>query len=294
MARNHARVLTAIWSDEEFVCLSMDAQRMYLLLLSQPDLTPCGALPYIPKRWARLCPDTTSEGVGLAVCELEHARFVLVDRDTDELVIRTFVVHDGGLANSKMRGAVKSSLTALHSRWLRGSIVDVIPDEYRPSIVDGLSIERRSNDGSSHSGLPMRSNAEVGGRRQGLVTPSSSASSGGAQSKPAPRGTRLPEDFDLTAEREVWAHERCPGLDVVLHHERFVNYWRSATRNAAKSDWDATWRNWMLGEFDKMPKRRPLVEAQAEPKRCPTCANTGRIVVNGDLIECDHAARRTA
>lgn len=172
MARNHARVLTAIWSDAEFTGMTPEAQRMYLLLLSQPDLTPCGALPYIPRRWARLCPGTTVEAVEKAIEELEESRFLLVDRDTDELAIRTFVVHDGGLANPKMRGAVKSSLGALHSRWLRSSIAAVIPCEYRDSIADGIADQIGDPiDDPIASQSPMRLNAEVGGRRQEVRTP---------------------------------------------------------------------------------------------------------------------------
>lgn len=153
--RNHARVLTAIWSNREFTALQVGAQRAYLLLLSQPDLTPCGALPYVPGRWARLSPDTPTEYLVADLEALAAARFILVDHETSELIIRTFVVHDGGLGNPKMRGAIKSALCALHSDQLRAEVVAVIPDAHQAEIVDAIADR-----------LPIRLNAEVGGRRQ--------------------------------------------------------------------------------------------------------------------------------
>jgi hypothetical protein len=157
MPRNHARVLTSIWADAQFCTLPADVQRLYLLLLSQPDLTPCGALPLVPSRWARLSPSTTPEDVTVALEALERERYIVVDHETSELVIRTFVVHDGGLGNPKMRGAIKSALCALHSDALRLAVVEVIPSPHQAEIVDAIADR-----------LPIRLNAEVGGRWQGL------------------------------------------------------------------------------------------------------------------------------
>lgn len=109
------------------------------------------------------------------------------------------------------------------------------------------------------------------------------------------RGTRIPEDFDLSADRERWAHERCPGLDVVLHHERFVNHWRAKTgRDATKLDWDATWRNWMLREHAARPIAMSPRPPADEKRRCSKCAGTGRFVERGEVVECDHAPLRAA
>jgi len=168
VARNHARILTSIWSSD-FVERSPRAQWLYLVLLSQPDLTPCGALAYVPGRWARLSPTMKIEDVEKAATELEEHRYVVIDHDTAELVIRTLVVHDGGLANSKMRGAVKSSLGALHSERLKRAVIEVIPIEHRTAIDLGSSIGCRSDsipDPETEPRIVDPKVTEVGGRRQ--------------------------------------------------------------------------------------------------------------------------------
>lgn len=59
------------------------------------------------------------------------------------------------------------------------------------------------------------------------------------------RGTRLPEDFEVTDAMKGWARDNTP-LANRTDHEAFLDYWRSATgQRAVKRDWEATWRNWM-------------------------------------------------
>lgn len=65
------------------------------------------------------------------------------------------------------------------------------------------------------------------------------------------RGTRIPDPFIVTADMRRWASERCPAVDVDRSTEKFVNHWRSTTRNATKLDWEATWRNWLMNDQDR-------------------------------------------
>ena len=104
MARQHAKLLAAIWSDADFLALPSSAQRLYMLLLSQPKLSIVGCLDYMPARWARLAPDTTPHDVEQAARLLHERHFVVIDSMTEELVIRTLVKHDGvrATANSNL------------------------------------------------------------------------------------------------------------------------------------------------------------------------------------------------
>lgn len=92
--RVEARLQVSIWSDPGWRLLTPDAQRAYLLLLSQPTLTLCGVLAYTPRRWATLAAGDTVERFEIAIAELEERRFVVVDRDTEELLIRSFMRRD--------------------------------------------------------------------------------------------------------------------------------------------------------------------------------------------------------
>lgn len=78
-----------------------------------------------------------------------------------------------------------------------------------------------------------------------------------ARATRARRGTRIPDDFTVTAEMVAWAGERVPHVDGRLETEKFVNYWRAKTGQAAtKLDWVATWRNWMLSAAERAPAGR--------------------------------------
>lgn len=86
-----------------------------------------------------------------------------------------------------------------------------------------------------------------------------------SSSSRAKRGTRIPDDFEVTPEMVAWARERVPHVDGRTETEKFVNYWRAKTgKDATKIDWVATWRNWMLNAADRHPSRslpsRPTVD----------------------------------
>lgn len=119
MARDHARIYTSIWSDPDFRALNCDAQRMYLVLLSQPRLTYCGSLDYLPSRLGILAADDTADFVEQAVKALEASNYVVVDRETHELLIRTFVRHDGLLGSPNVVKAMLKDRASLISDRLR-------------------------------------------------------------------------------------------------------------------------------------------------------------------------------
>lgn len=133
MPRSHAKVLAAIWDSDDWVTLSQGAQRLYLLLLSQKKLTLVGLLTYTPSRWARLAADTTLDSIEGYIDELEASRFVLVDRNTDELLIRTLVKNDVAntrlLDNRNLLRGLWNAWDAIESRQLRAEAVHAMPDE---------------------------------------------------------------------------------------------------------------------------------------------------------------------
>lgn len=147
MARSHAKLLTRIWADDRFTDLPIDAQWLYMALLSQPTLSQAGVLSLTVKRWASLARGHTPAGVRKALERLTAARFVLVDEDTEEVAIRTLLRHDGGLRIPNMRLAVKRDLNAIASDAILAAVVAEIPDEYRQGLAEGLG--QRLAEGSA-------------------------------------------------------------------------------------------------------------------------------------------------
>lgn len=67
----------------------------------------------------------------------------------------------------------------------------------------------------------------------------------GADKPRGKRGSRIPEDFAVTDDMIAWARMETPHVGA-KETEAFIDYWRAAPgAKGVKSDWEATWRNWM-------------------------------------------------
>ena len=91
MARNFAQFQLRIWVNGEWLALTIEAQHLYKLLISQEDIGPSGLIPLRPRRWAKLSANGSVEKVMAALTELDDASFVVVDEETAEVLVRTFI-----------------------------------------------------------------------------------------------------------------------------------------------------------------------------------------------------------
>ena len=107
MARSYAQLHQRIWADPDWRALDLGAQHLYLLLISQPQLNMAGVLPLQLRKWSS-CVDGWDIGdVAGALDRLRDRRFVIVDEDTEEVLVRTLIRNDGGY---KTPGMLKSIL----------------------------------------------------------------------------------------------------------------------------------------------------------------------------------------
>lgn len=136
MARSYARIITAIWRNKEFRALRGASQRVYLLLVTQPDISAAGTLPLTVRRWADLADDTTPQDIVTAVEDLEAKRFIATDRVTEELLVRSFVKWDGGYGNRKRRPVIRDAGLAVASVRLRQVLA--LECERLGFVIDGL------------------------------------------------------------------------------------------------------------------------------------------------------------
>lgn len=119
MARSHARLLVKTWADPDFRALTGAAQRMYFVLISQANLTQAGTLPLTLSRWVTYAVDSTSEGLVEGLRELELHRYVYVDYDLQEVLIRTFIKNDGVYKQPNVMAAAVRDAETLISQRLR-------------------------------------------------------------------------------------------------------------------------------------------------------------------------------
>ena len=123
MARKYAPILPEIWSDADFRALSADAQRVYLLAFSQPNITYAGVVPYTARRWARMCSDTTPDDIDKAIDELRSGErpFVVLDEETEELWVRSFVKNNEILRQPNLAKAMWASVPQILSPTIRAA-----------------------------------------------------------------------------------------------------------------------------------------------------------------------------
>lgn len=137
MARDHARILTAIWRDPDFLHLDPAAQHTYLTIVSQQKLSYCGVMDYFPSRLATLARGNTEAKVRAAVRTLEKTRFVVIDAQTHEILARTYVRHDGVMNRSNMGKAVARALQAVTSPKIRDAVLTELGRLYADDIKTG-------------------------------------------------------------------------------------------------------------------------------------------------------------
>jgi len=122
MARKYAQIQVSIWSDEDFKALDDIYQHMYFVLLSQPRMNLCGVLDFIPARLARVSDSLSADDVMHRVKWLDAKRYVVVDEDTSELLIRSFVRNDGMIRNPKVSVGMATDFAEVMSQKLRDAI----------------------------------------------------------------------------------------------------------------------------------------------------------------------------
>lgn len=160
-----------------------------------------------------------------------------------------------------------------------------VADHYFPLGPDGLRVNKRAVEELEEAAPAVqaaRANGKKGGRPKkptgiptgqptGIPTGFSGNNPAETQQKPSskaphssdlreekekpPAGVqggkaskRCPDSFVVTAELVAWAKEHAPGVDVPRETVKLRNHEFAK----AKSDWPATWRNWILEGFERM------------------------------------------
>ncbi|MER5622482.1 hypothetical protein ABT061_15705 [Streptosporangium sp. NPDC002544] len=123
MARNHGRIFSSIWTDDDFRQLTPDPQRFYMFLISQPNLNHAGLIPMTLRRWAGSASGLTVPDVQHSLKQLEVARFVVVDEDVEEVLVRSLVRNDGIWKQPKVMLAMESAAREITSPVLQAALV---------------------------------------------------------------------------------------------------------------------------------------------------------------------------
>lgn len=262
MARDRASIRIDMWGDGDWRDLPLGAQHLYMLLLSHPKLSYAGVTEWHPGKLAAMTHDATAADVLSFAAVLESRGFIVVEPSTDEVLIRSFIKHDGLMKQPKLVVSMTTAYAAVASRRLQLVIADEVQKmsgrepEMRAwqvkqvqTVLDarasrwedvGLALTHDLPQGLTPAATPNGGGPLV--EPTTTATGTSSKEDRGATS----RGTRVPEDFKITDEMRAWGAEHVPLLDLDKQLPEFIDYWRGVPgQKGIKRDWVSTWRNGM-------------------------------------------------
>ena len=184
MARDHGRIRLDIWSDEDWRDLPSISQWLYMHLLSSPSLNFCGVTDWRPARIAAVASELQADDVEYAAAWLEAGEFLVIDRQTEEALVRSWIKHDGLMASPNMAKAMVKAHASIGSGILRAVVVDQLerlkqatPGMTGWKFAEGV-LRRRSMTVSEafHKLLPnpsIKGSANPSEIRTALLTPNS-------------------------------------------------------------------------------------------------------------------------
>lgn len=285
--KDHARINLGIWGDDDFRDLTPPEQHLYFVLWTSPTLTYCGAGDWHPGRLAQLAGNWTRSSVEQAAAGLSRKLFLLIDADTDEYLLRSWIKHDGLWRTPNMAVSVANARAALASRNLRGAVVHEVlkirekhPDSgswkrnavvsmLEQSPVDPAELEPFNpppNPGSNPPSNPPANPGpnpwvEIGANPPStptptptpLLPPTPESYTHASNRRPA---TPIPDDWTPNDVHRAKLGKLPAGVDLEAEAEAFRNHALSVDRRQA--NWDAAFHNWLA---KARPREKPGVGA---------------------------------
>lgn len=263
--RSHGRIESAMWrDDDDWRALPVDAQWLYMTLISQSDLSLAGVLHLSRKRWSKFAADLGLVRLDTAIGTCSDRRFVVIDEDTEEALIRSFARRETQWSNSRRVGGLKSAVAMIQS----------------PVILDALQAElARVNRATDGTKIDVGSTNRLEDVRPIVSTnalPETFDQSFGQSIAPSGSDvSRLPSVVDVDLGSSVTSRGPKPTKfkasmvdrtwhDYAIEHgftpartkrilEDFGDYWTAKSKDNTKLDWLATWRSWVRREADRNP-----------------------------------------
>lgn len=286
MARDHARLSLSIWNDDDFRELTTAAQHLYFVFLTSRHLSYCGVADWRPNRITPLAQSWDQEEFDAAAHELATKLYIVVDEETEEVLVRSFIRGDGLMKQPKMAVAMSRAFELVASKWIRGVIIHELhrlredepdlngwgsaeaskllaKDPINPSVYPSGYPSINPSSNPSGKGKPDPSAKGCPTPYSLLPTPNSSTPSLPKEA-PRSRGVRLSGDWEPSDSVNAQMREERPDINLESELMIFRDYWIAQPgAKGVKVDWDATWRNWVRRSNPSMgPAATPGVSKQ--------------------------------
>ena len=222
MARNHGRVYAAIWLDPTFTALSVGPQRLYMFLLSQPNMSHLGVLPLTERRWLRAVDGYTHDSIEADIKALVATRFVVVDEDTEELLVRTLFRNDNVYKQPNTLKAAISSVPAIVSQGIRTTLRDEVA---RVDLADLEESKRHGIAGLLAALLAALQDGQPDGSPDAILEPFA---------KPIPEPIPEPSTHARARPLPLAPTKNTLGHLTATDREEFCRWWDVYPRHTAK------------------------------------------------------------
>ncbi|MFC8531892.1 hypothetical protein [Nocardia sp. NPDC057227] len=135
-ARDHGRIPCGLWNSKPFRALSRTAQAMWAQLTSDRDVNNAGVLPLQVAKWAGGCDEMTEADIWRDLTELAKAGFIVVDRDTFEVLLRSHLRDDGLLKHKYIWLNAMKCIRAAASPQIRKALAIELYKLQRPEATE--------------------------------------------------------------------------------------------------------------------------------------------------------------
>jgi hypothetical protein len=240
-----------------------------MVLLTHPKTNRAGVSDWRAGRIAQLAHGITAQDVRGIAAELAGRHFIVIDEETEEVLIRSFVKYDGVLKQPNMTITMVNDWTGIASTRLQ-AVVAFEVQKIRARFPDwtiwanpkletllGTAGVNAKADPSVDPSPDPTANPSVRGASTTTTTSTTTNASHSAAKKPE---LRLPKDWAPTADHIKRAKDL--GVDVVAEADNFRLHAETHDRHAA--NWNAAFTTWLKKARPSAPKQTRKVPANDE------------------------------
>lgn len=119
MAGSFAKIYNTVWADQDFRSLDPIQQWLFFTLISQPELSFAGVLTVDPRRLAGCSETFTLEQLYATLASLEVRRYVFYDEGHGEILVRSYIRHDGAWRTPNTFKSILRDVSVIRSPKLR-------------------------------------------------------------------------------------------------------------------------------------------------------------------------------
>lgn len=280
MARDRANLRIDLWADEDWRKLSIGAQHLYMLILSHSTLNYAGVADWRPGRLAALTTGRTPYDIRQDAQELADAAFIHTDEMTEEVLVRSFLRHDGvikhprlhvsmakdyaGISSDAIRAYVAFELQKLNTEspelalWNDARVQTILKATPR-NLKEEVMAAAIDKPCAMANPLPKDLNSDPKDTTTATATEAKASlfALPDEEDEEGTRKTPLPKNWAPTAAHIARAKEQ--GLDVISLAEDFRLHAKANGRIAAS--WNAAFTTWLK----KAPQFNPQPATQTQP-----------------------------